>query len=194
MFGLRLNVVQEHLEPMHLMPLGWALVAAIAAPAAAARMAPLPPAAAAPKALNWQDCVALAALKNPALTSADYSLQSARASYYGSFNGLLPNLTLSNGYASSGVPAYTSQYAASINLFNMTQVASIKTAASNYTQAQASLRLASASLRFNLRQAFAAAFFADQNVEVSRRIWKSRSETPPRSFCATKEERNISVI
>jgi outer membrane protein TolC len=68
------------------------------------------------------------------------------------------------------VPNYTSQYTASINLFNMSQVASIKAAASNYTQAHASLRLVSANLRFNLRQAFAAAFFADQSVEVARKI------------------------
>jgi outer membrane protein TolC len=152
------------------MLLGWALTASIARPAAAAQMAPLPPAATTPKTLTWQDCVALAALKNPTLISADYSLQSARATYLGSFNGFMPNLTLSNGYASSGVPNYTSQYTASINLFNMSQVASIKAAASNYTQAHASLRLASANLRFNLRQAFATAFFADQNVEVSRKI------------------------
>jgi len=137
-------------------------------------MAPLPPTPIAPKTLTWQDCVALAALKNPALTSADYLLQSARASYYGSYNGLLPNLTLSDGYASGnpggGMPSYTAHYTAAINLFNMSQVANIKAASANYTQTQANLRLASASLRFNLRQAFATAFFADQNVDVSRRI------------------------
>jgi outer membrane protein TolC len=155
---------------MHFMLLGWALTASFAAPAAAAQMAPLPPPDASPKTLTWQDCVALAALKNPTLISADYSLQSARASYLGSFNGLMPNLALSNSYASSGEPIYTSQYTASVNLFNMSQVAGIKAAASTYTSAQASLRLASAGLRFNLRQAFATAYFADQNVDVSRRI------------------------
>lgn len=155
---------------MHFMLLGWALTASIATPAVAARMAPLPPAATVPKILTWQDCVALAALKNPTLTSADYFLQSTRASYLGSFNGLMPNLALSNGYSSNGVPTYTSQYTASINLLNMGQVANIKAASANYTQAQASRRLTSASLRFNLRQAFATAYFADYNVDVSSRI------------------------
>jgi outer membrane protein TolC len=158
------------LKFIYLVPLAWALAALTAAPAAAGRMAPLPPADVAPKVLTWEDCVALAAIKNPTLLSADYIVQSDRAAYLETFNGFMPNVALTHGFTSSGQPIYTSQYTASINLFNMGQVASIKAAAANYTDAQANLRLASAALRYNLRSAFATVYFADQNVDVSRRI------------------------
>ncbi len=144
-------------------------------PVLAQHASPLPPEVSAAKTLTWEDCVALAAIKNPALLSADYSSQSGHATYLSSFNGLLPSLTLSDGYSASitsqrGQPSYTATGSASMNLFNMGQVASIKSASASYTQAQANLRVASANLRFSLRQSFSQAYFAEKNIDIARKI------------------------
>jgi len=139
----------------------------------AQQMAPLPPSPTPARLLSWDDCVALAAQKNPALVSAGYAGRASRANYLGSFNGLMPSLTLSNSYSannSNAGPSYAAQGSASVNLFDMGQIAGIKTAAASYSQAQASLRLASASLRFGLRSAFAQAYIAEKNVDVARKI------------------------
>ncbi len=53
----------------------------------------------------------------------------------------------------------------------MTQgVANIRTAKANYSSSMAAQRLASASLLFNLRSAFANVYFAQQSLEMTRRI------------------------
>jgi outer membrane protein TolC len=150
-------------------------LAAASGRAAAQQTSPLPPSIAPEKTLTWDDCVAFAAQKNPALVSAEYAEQAGHAAYMSSFNGLMPSVTLSDGYFASngsnrGAPGYSAQAAASVNLFNMGEVASIKSASANYTQTEAALRLASANLRFSLRQAFAQAFFAEKNIDVARKI------------------------
>ncbi len=145
----------------------------LAGQASAVVMGPLPPAPKPVQTLTWEDCVALAAIKSPTLVSSNYALEASRASYLASFNGLLPTLTLSNGYASANTaskPAYTAQGVASMNIFNMGQVAAIKSASAGYSQAEANLRQTSASLRFSLRQAFAQAYFAEKNIEVAKKI------------------------
>jgi multidrug efflux system outer membrane protein len=150
------------------------LVLSLAAGLAAEGMAPLPPAAAAARPLTWEDCVAIAADKNPALTSSQYSKQASRASYLKSFNNLLPSLSLSNSYSSSsggrGKAGYSASASAGISLFDMGDIASIRSASAGYSQAEASLRQASASLRYSLRQAFVQAFIAEKNVDVARKI------------------------
>jgi multidrug efflux system outer membrane protein len=144
--------------------------------ASAQQLASLPPTPPPTKVLNWDDCVRLAAQKNPSLVSAQYAEKASRASYLGSFNGIMPTLTLSDGYAASrsassgGGPNYTAQASAGINLFNMSEYASIRSAAANYSQTEASLRQASAALRYNLRSAFAQVYIADRQVDVARKI------------------------
>ena len=144
------------------------------AAAQAADMAPLSPTPPPAKVLTWEDCVALAARQNPNLVSAQYAEKAGRASYLGSFNGLMPSVSLSNGYSSSsggsGKAAYSASASAGLSLFDMGQIAGIRSASASYSQAQASLRLASANLRFNLRSAFVTAFMADKNVDVARKI------------------------
>src|ERR1035438_3285552 len=51
--------------------------------------------------LTWQDCIGLAARNNPDLLSALRAMEASRAQYYGSFNGLLPHLSISNSYVDS---------------------------------------------------------------------------------------------
>ncbi|MCX5796698.1 MAG: TolC family protein [Elusimicrobia bacterium] len=154
------------------------LLSAPAAAQTAAGMSPLPPEQAPDRVLTWEDCVALAAQKNPGLVSSQYAKQAGRASYLGSFNGLLPGVSLSNSYSSSngssGKPGYSAAASASISLFDMGQIAGIRSASAGYSQAEANLRQASASLRFSLRSAFTQAFIAEKNVEVARKILEIR--------------------
>jgi multidrug efflux system outer membrane protein len=136
-------------------------------------MSPLPPEQRPARLLTWEDCVALAAQKSPNLVSAQYAEKASRASYLGSYNGLMPTLSLSDGYSSSNgssVPGYSAAASASIDLFNMGQLAGIRSASASHSQSQASLRQASANLRYSLRSAFAQAYIAEKNVDVARKI------------------------
>lgn len=142
-------------------------------------LAPLPPQPPPTLTLSWDDCVTLAARRSPSLTSAEYSVKAGLASYEGSYNGLLPSLTLSNGYTRNnnvnGVTLgaqglYTGVLTANWNVFDMGAVAAIRTARAGYSQAQAAQRLASASLRYNLRAAFANVYFSQQSLEMTQRI------------------------
>jgi len=149
------------------------LLALLASSAFGQALAPLPPTEAPTKTLTWDDCVALAALKNPALVSSEYARKASRASYLGSYNGIMPSVNLSNSFSESNGsrrPLYQGQFQANWDLLNMGQVASIRSAKASYSQAQANLRQASANLRFNLLSAFAQAYFAERNVDVARRI------------------------
>ena len=150
------------------------LLSSSAAAQTAAKMSPLPPEQPPARLLAWEDCVALAAQKSPNLVSAQYAEKASRASYLGSYNGLLPTLSLSDSYSSSngsgGQPGYSAGASAGINLFNMGQIAGIRSAAASYSQTQASLRQASANLRYSLRLAFAQAYIAEKNVDVARKI------------------------
>ncbi|MDD5630242.1 MAG: TolC family protein [Elusimicrobia bacterium] len=158
--------------------LALSLLLALPAASRAAQMAPLPPEPASARVLGWDDCVALAAEKNPSLTSSEYARQASRASYLGSYNGLLPSLSLSNSYSSSkgsgGQPAYSAAASASVDLFNMSNIAGIRSASANLSQAEAGLRQTSAKLRFSLRRAFIQALIAETTVDVARKILEIR--------------------
>jgi outer membrane protein TolC len=106
-------------------------------------------------------------------------MNASRFSYYSSYNGLLPNLTLSNNFThnnnSGGVVVgspnlYTAQLTANMNIFNMASIASIKSTKASYSQAEANLRNASAALRYNLISAFANVYFSQAALEMTRRI------------------------
>lgn len=134
---------------------------------------------ASPKLLTWDDAVALTLQRNPDLASSYEAAEAQRATYRGSFNGVMPNLTLSNGYSdsSSNVTGnrWSAQGTADMNLFSAGALASIKSASASLTQAEASRRLTSASVRFNLWQAFMQVIFAQRNIEVSRNIVAMRA-------------------
>lgn len=131
--------------------------------------------------LAWEDCVGIASRSNPDLASSRRALEAGRASYYGSFNGFLPRLSLSNSYndsrGSDGSSRWQAQGTASLDLFNASKAADIKSASAGLSRAEAGLRLASANLRLSLRQAFAQLLFAQQNLEVSRTILDIRQRS-----------------
>jgi len=123
--------------------------------------------------LTWEDSVVEAARANPTLASSRLSVDANRASYYSSFNGFLPSLSLSNSVSQSNASrqsAYSASASASLTLFSVGQAASIRSASAALNAAEASLRTASAALRSSLRQAFSALLFAQSSLETARRI------------------------
>src|SRR6185436_10674432 len=112
-----------------------------------------------PKSLGWDDCVALALSRNPDLAASSLALQSSRYSYYGSFNGILPSLSLTNSYndgssSRSGSNKWEAQASASMNVFNLGDINNIRSSKASLTLAQASRRQTSANVRSSLRSAF----------------------------------------
>lgn len=143
------------------------------------QLSPLPPEGKNAKAVTWEDCVAIAAQRNPSLIAAEWAEKASRASYFSSYNGLLPSAILANtwthnnnanGSLVGSANFYTAQATANWNLFNMGAVANIRTAKASYSQAQANQRQASASLRYNLLSAFASVYFAHESLDMTRRI------------------------
>lgn len=138
--------------------------------------------------LGWKDCVALALRSNPDLASSRQTREASRSSYHGSFNGLLPQVTLSNSYndsggnsggsskGGSGPATWQAQGSVNLNLINAAQIANVRTSAAQLTQSEANLRQASSLLRFNLRKAYAQLLFAQKSVEVSRSIKERRQK------------------
>ncbi|MCB4755842.1 MAG: TolC family protein [Elusimicrobia bacterium] len=130
--------------------------------------------------LTWADCVLIASQKNPDLRAAQKNLAASKASYYGSFNGYSPQITLSNTYSDSDShnpdSRWGAQGTASMNFFNPTTNASIRSASASLRQAEASVRIASANLRFSLKQAFADLLFAQEKVRVAEKILDLRMD------------------
>lgn len=125
------------------------------------------------KPLTWEDCVAAAADANPDLAASRFSLESSRASFYQSFNGLMPQVTLSNSLSEANampLNRWSAQASASMKLWDAGQIAAIRAASASTTLAEANLRRASADLRANLRQAFSHALFAQESMKVAGRI------------------------
>lgn len=123
--------------------------------------------------LTWESAAAAAARANPTLASSRLSVDASRASYYSSFNGFLPSLSLSNSVSESNAsrrPAYGASASASMTLFSAGTAASIRSASASLNAAEASLRQQSAALRSSLRQAFSSLLFAQTSLETSRMI------------------------
>lgn len=141
--------------------------------------------AAAETVLNWEDCVQIAGRSNPDLASSRFGLEASRSSYKGSYNGIMPRVSLSNGYSSSGSgdPAanggggsWSASASASLNVFNKSSIQSIKIAQAALAQQEAGTLQSSATLRYNLKRAFSQLLYAQQNVGVSRSILDMRRD------------------
>lgn len=148
-------------------------------------------------ALTWQDCLRLAASHNPDLQSALHAMEASRAQYYGSYNGVLPHLALSNTYTnrhssggsafvngqsgtiSSGSEQWQAQGTASMDLFDPNQWATIQSAGAALRQSQANLELSSATILLNLYKSFAFLLYAQEEIGVASRIqelWNSNAQ------------------
>jgi outer membrane protein TolC len=135
--------------------------------------------------LTWQDCVRLAARNNPDLISSLRAMEASRAQYKGSFNGILPKVSLSNTYTDSS-PAgsgesklWEAQGTASLDLVDFGQWANIQAASASLKQSQATLEVAGTTALLNLYKAFAALLYAQEEVQVTtniRDIWKMNAQ------------------
>ena len=147
--------------------------------------------------LSWQDCVRLAARNNPDLLSALQAVESNRAQYKGSWNGVLPHLSLSNSYTDSssshsglltngavGTVSTESKLwqlegVASLDLIDLGQWASIETAAAQLRESQASLKETASNVLLSLYKAFTGVLYAQEEIQVNTHIrdtWRSNAE------------------
>ena len=126
--------------------------------------------------LTWQDCVRLAAEKNPQLLSAIRAQEAGRAQYSGSYNGIFPHLSLSNSYTDSkesGIAeskSWQAQGSASLDLIDLNQWAAIQNSAASWRQSQANAWLASSNVLLNLYKAFAALLYTQEEIGVNKSI------------------------
>ncbi|MFI5347280.1 MAG: TolC family protein [Elusimicrobiota bacterium] len=129
------------------------------------------------KTVTWDGIVAEASSTNPDLAASRFSLESSRASYYQSFNGVMPQVTLSNSLSEANVAPvnrWSAQAAATMKILDAGQIAAIRAASASTTLAEANLRKASSDLRSTLRQAFTHALFAQETLKVTESIQKLR--------------------
>ena len=140
------------------------------------------------KPLTWPDCVRLTAQKNPQLLSALLAQQASQAQYYGSYNGILPQISLTHSYSknsssqhtlfadgSTGILTTTSdnwqgQGAVNLDLIDFSQWFTIKNAAATYRQIQANEQVASANVLLSLYKAFANLLYAQDSISVTASV------------------------
>ncbi len=133
--------------------------------------------------LTWKDCMRLTNLRNPNLLSARKSAEASRSQYSGSYNGILPklslNASLSDGSDTSPLSRWRTGGTASLNLFNLDDYASIRSASASLDQSLARYHLTSSNVLSDLHQAFAGLLFAQEQIGVARRIrevWKHNAD------------------
>ena len=122
--------------------------------------------------LTWRDCVRAAALKNPQLLSALLAQEASQAQYYGSYNGILPQLNLTHSFTKSSTvsQSWQAQGTASLDLIDFGQWATIKGAAANYRQSLANAQLASSNVLLALYRAFSTLLYAQDAIQVAASI------------------------
>ncbi len=134
--------------------------------------------------LSWAECVSIASRNNPALAAAWHALETSKATYSGSYNSIYPNLSLSHTYSNSentnGVGntiVWQTEGSVNWNIFNMSQINTIKISQAQEIQAEATLRQASASLRYSLSAAFYQVLYDQENIEVSKNVLEMRDKS-----------------
>jgi len=126
--------------------------------------------------LTWQNCVRLAAQKNPQLLSAIRAQEASRDAYRGSYNGIFPHLSLSNNYTASNSEGseeskfWQAQGTASLDLIDASQWASIQASAATYRLSQANQLIASSNVLLSLYKAFSTLLYSQEAIGVSQSI------------------------
>ncbi len=145
-------------------------------------------------ALTWKDCVQIALKHNPDLAAAKKAIDSARATYYATWNEVLPSISsledgytktqssnqasflASNGIASGGFLPWTLQGSARMDIFNFKDSQDIRKAHAFIAQMWASYRTSSVTVRYNLKVAYYRLLFAYRMVKVAKDILKLRQD------------------
>jgi outer membrane protein TolC len=139
----------------------------------------------------------MAARHNPTLLAAMETMEQYHSLFKESFNGILPQINLSNSYTqsssahvsvgsngSSSIISDNSQVwqaglTASLDLVDFGQYVSIENALSQYHQYQANIEVAGNNVLLSLYQAFAALMYAQEEVHVDsdiRDTWKINAD------------------
>ncbi len=145
-------------------------------------------------ALTWKECVKIALKDNPDLAAAKKAIDSARATYYATWNEVLPSLSTledgytkvrsanqssflaSNGVAGGGLLPWTLQGNARMDIFNFKDYQDIRKSHAFVSQMWASYRTSSVTVRYNLEVAFYRLLFAYRMIDVAKDILKLRQE------------------
>ncbi len=133
--------------------------------------------------LTWTDAVAIALRQNPSLSASSSAREASRASYKQTWNGLMPQVGLSNAYTQSGSNSspdssgWSARAEASLDLLNLSSVSKIRGAKAQIDLSEANLWQTSAQLRLSLRRAFSQLLYAQNSVEVSQSIQKMRQKS-----------------
>ncbi len=125
--------------------------------------------------MTWEACVSAAQEANPDLAASRFSMESSRASFYQSFNGVMPQVSLSNSLNEGNANAYpvsrwSAGASASMNLFSASAIQNIRAASASLSVSEANLRKASADLRQSLRLAFSHLLFAQESVKAAKLV------------------------
>jgi outer membrane protein len=134
--------------------------------------------------LTWESCVRLAAQHNPDLLSAIQAMEARQARYRGSYNGILPQLSLTNSYLETHPAGGTSklwqaQGTASLDVIDVGQWANIRSAAAILRQSQANQWVASSNVLLSLYKAFAALLYSQEETGVAtsiRDLWNTNAQ------------------
>jgi outer membrane protein len=140
------------------------------------------------KLLTWQECVTMAGAHNPDLLSALRAQEASRANYLNSYNGILPQIGLTNSYSDSSSARTTTQAdgtsasvvsksktwqaqgSASLNLVDFEKWAAIGSAAASWRQSQASKMLTSSNVLLALYRSFSALLYSQEETVVAKNI------------------------
>ncbi len=137
---------------------------------------------ASPASVTFQNCIDAVSKSNPDLLSAQEFLRSQEELAKGSYSAFFPSANASLGMSQSAPlraidPQYLSSLGVSYNLFaGLRDRARVRTAKANLEIARANLDSVRARVSFQLRQAFAQALYAKENILLTRAIRERRSQ------------------
>ncbi len=155
--------------------------------------------------LTWKQCVQIAKENGQNLLAALRAEEASRASYLGTYNGLMPTLNLADrynkvqglsgfSYSQGFVGNYHIQATASggMNIFNYSTFANIWSGKAGWLSAAGNRRLASVTLRYNLRLAFANLIYAQLAVDINKMImgvWRQNYDMIKLRYDSGKESK-----
>ncbi len=147
-----------------------------------------------PVALTWTDCVALAARNNPDLLAALNLMEASHAGYKGSYNGILPQVSLSNSYAKSrrSDDVWTLAGNASLNLIDFREWATIQSSLAAYKESQANVRITASNVLLELYRAFTGLLYAQESIQVDSAIldaWKNNAQMVGLRYLSGRESK-----
>jgi outer membrane protein TolC len=150
--------------------------------AAGVQLVGIPSAGAKPNSVSFQGCVDVVSKSNPDFLSAKENLKSQEELTKGSYSAFFPNvnaaLSMSQNAPRRGIdPQYLSSIGVSYNLFSgLRDRAKVRSAKANLEIARANLDSVRAKVSYQLRQTFAQAIYAKENILLTQAIRERRAQ------------------